>query len=533
VFRNCFLLLLATAACSSEDTTALRGGSSSRTDAGEADVPAPAAKTWKTVFSDLPGALFSVWGRSENDVWVVGSDANDGRGPLILHYDGVRWVRSAVASAGDFWWVHGFDGGPVYMGGSKGVIVRFESGRFTRVQTPPTAGSVFGIWGSEPGEVWAVGGDVAYGTGAFIWRLSTDRFEDVGPLPVPATDVIAYFKVWGTGKNDVWFVGSPGLSMHFDGTRFERVGPGIDDPLFTVHARPAGDLYAAVGGADLGVLIERRVGAPWSPANLPEGTRTLFGVWLTDDGGYAVGDDAAVLSRSSGAWVAEPTDLATRKGLHSVWVDSASGVWAAGGDILSPPYGAGILVHKGKDVAGGFVVEPFAPTDASRDRSETVREGGPDARPKPVEAGSTPSDAAPEGSGRDASRDAVSDGSLVRDARPETGPPRTVSCGAVTCSLPGEICCADTNTGVPAACVARSSSCPSGQAPVYCDEPADCPSGFGCCLNREAQVGPLQNVACEPGCFGPSVCQTTADCNGEACTVFSIMPSYKICPPPP
>src|SRR5262245_43354297 len=41
---------------------------------------------WSLVFNKLPGALISVWGTSENDVWTVGGDPGDG--PTVLHYDG-------------------------------------------------------------------------------------------------------------------------------------------------------------------------------------------------------------------------------------------------------------------------------------------------------------------------------------------------------------------------------------------------------------------------------------------------------------
>jgi hypothetical protein len=413
------------------------------------------------------------------------------------------------------------------------MIVRFDSGRFSRVATPRTAGTVFGIWGTDATDVWAVGGDVLYGTGAFVWRLIGDRFEDVGELPIPAADVVAYFKVWGTGGNDVWFVGTPGLSMHYDGARFERVDPNVSDPLFTVHARPARDLYAAVGGADLGVLIERGVSTPWSVASVPAGTRTLFGVWLTADGGYAVGDEGTVLSRSGGAWVNERTGIAVEKGFHSVWVDAKSGVWAVGGDILSPPYGAGMLIHRGTGVPSSYSNEPVLPADAATDHSVSGTEAGFDASPTTVDASADRSVVSDAAHDRDAIADVSRDTPAVRDTGPETGPPKMVGCGTSTCVLPGEVCCADPDTGVPVGCSAAGSPCPGGQARVSCDEPADCPTGFECCLNREAQVGPLQNVECEPDCFGPAVCKTISDCGGEACSVFTIMPSYMICPPPP
>jgi hypothetical protein len=283
----------------------------------------------------MPGALFSVWGKDERDVWVVGSDAKDGHGPLVLHYDGTRWIRKAVVSTGDLWWVHGFENGLVFMGGTDGTVLRFDAGRFTRVATPNHDVTVFGIWGARR-ECLGGGRRRPYGTGAFMWRLAGDRFEDVGPSP-SHRETLSPIKVWGPEKRRL-DRRSPGTSMHST-VRASARRPGRPRPLFTVHARSAGDLYAAVGGADLGVLIERGANAPWKSAAVPSGTRTLFGVWLTAQGGYAVGDDGTVLSRSSGAWVDERTGLAKGKGLHSVWMDATSGVWAAGGDILAPPTG--------------------------------------------------------------------------------------------------------------------------------------------------------------------------------------------------
>ena len=60
------------------------------------------APTWTLVHDKLPGALLSVWGTSESDVWTVGGDARDGTGPLVLHYDGTAWSRVETGlTAGD------------------------------------------------------------------------------------------------------------------------------------------------------------------------------------------------------------------------------------------------------------------------------------------------------------------------------------------------------------------------------------------------------------------------------------------------
>jgi hypothetical protein len=299
--------------------------------------------------------------------------------------------------------------------------------------------------------------------------------------------------------------------------------PGVPDPLFTVHASPSGSDYAVVGGSDLGVLLERTSAGSWSQAALPQGTPLLTGVWLTDDGGFTTGAQGTVLSRRRGAWTVEATGLSTEKALHSVWVDPAGGVWAAGGDVLVPPFGNGVLIHRGTAVPTTYSVEDAPP--------DPVRESGPD--------------------GRAPSRDAMADASTVDsspvppspglgDGMPDQWAPpeppdageRHVRCGAATCTLPGERCCANATTGVPAGCVATSEACPSGRAPVSCDEPADCGTGKSCCLNRYLQAGALQNVQCQPSCVGPSVCQTASDCGGATCTTFPIMKSYEICAPP-
>src|SRR5687767_13230625 len=53
----------------------------------------PRTYAWQPVATDANGALLSVWGTSERDVYVVGADSRDGYGPTALHYDGTGWTR--------------------------------------------------------------------------------------------------------------------------------------------------------------------------------------------------------------------------------------------------------------------------------------------------------------------------------------------------------------------------------------------------------------------------------------------------------
>ena len=93
-----------------------------------------------------------------------------------------------------------------------GVILRHwpESaggdGSFTKMTTPGT-GTVFGIWGATPDDVWAVGGDSSE-IGGFAWRLDDDSWTPEPSLPGDVTANAAVWKVFGTAANDAWFVGS-------------------------------------------------------------------------------------------------------------------------------------------------------------------------------------------------------------------------------------------------------------------------------------------------------------------------------------
>src|SRR5258706_14912027 len=85
---------------------------------------------WREVFRDLPGALISVSGTSEKDVWTVGGDPGDGSGAFVLHFDGTGWRRLSTGQNADLWWAHPFLDVPVFIGGSKGTILRYQNDTF-------------------------------------------------------------------------------------------------------------------------------------------------------------------------------------------------------------------------------------------------------------------------------------------------------------------------------------------------------------------------------------------------------------------
>lgn len=288
--------------------------------------------------SDMPAALLSVWGTSAHDVWSVGGDANDGHGPYVLHYDGTGWTRLETGTRGDLWWVHGFEDGPIFMGGSRGTILEYDDDHFTKMPTPDAAGTVFGIWGISPEQLWAVGGRPD--ESGFIWRRAGEGWEPANLDPdLIATQAV--FKVWGRDAAELCFVGARGLSLRFDGDHFERLETGTDQLLFTVHSD--GGSFVAVGGRDNGVILEEGPDG-WrdvAPASAPP----LNGVAERDGRAYAVGANGEVLTRRDGTWMRLETGLDLRRDLHSVWIDPEGGVWSAGGHLTGTPLVQGVLVH--------------------------------------------------------------------------------------------------------------------------------------------------------------------------------------------
>jgi hypothetical protein len=310
----------------------------------------PSTPDWQVVARHMPSALLSVWGTSADDVYLVGGDANDGRGPAVLHFDGTSWTRLATGQVGNLWWVFGFPGGPVFMGGDGGMILRYQGGSFTRmaVQATPSTGTVYGIWGATPGDMWAVGGSPSGGSGAFAWRLQGDTWVAAPGLTVdPARD--ALWKMYGRSAGDAWMVGTNGKVVRWDGVAL-TASTVAGESLFTVHADA--NRFVAVGGFGTGKILEND-GSGWHDAS-PSGAPSFIGVCLSSHGDYVVGQEGTVYQRSGSRWSAVKLGITLDEQLHSVWIDPSGGVWAVGGQVLTLPLTDGIVLHQGTQVPEGL-----------------------------------------------------------------------------------------------------------------------------------------------------------------------------------
>lgn len=313
----------------------------------------PAEPEWEVVHENLPAALLSVWGTAADDVWAVGADPGDGSGPLVLHYDGASWKRRATGDTGDLWWVFGFEKGPVYLSGAGGRILRFADGEFTALATPSQDVVVFGLWGSSPEDLWAVGGAAGGAQGAFAWRLQGDTWVEAEGFPAALSEGNALWKVSGRSADDVWMVGTDGALVHWNGQALELGDAQTGESLFTVASTP--DLSIAVGGFGTGSILEND-GSGWKNVG-PGGMSPVVGVAAAGEVAYAVGQFGATYVRSREGWREDEGAPQLPESLHAVWIDPDGGVWSVGGQIMSLPLVEGVLLHKGSQSVSGEITQ--------------------------------------------------------------------------------------------------------------------------------------------------------------------------------
>jgi hypothetical protein len=284
------------------------------------------------------GAIMSVWGPAEDEVYVVGGQVGPSTG-LVLRYDGADWVDEPLpADTPMLDWVYGVDG-KVWAVGQDGVILIREDGEW-RSEASPVDNILWGVWGASQDEVWAVGGD-GFGDDPVLLRRSADTWEPV-TVPDLGVEAFGFFKVWGTAADDVWVVGDAGATLHWDGVAWS---PHLSDDsvdLISVWGTPD-EGVVAVGGRAMG-RVGRWSGTQWQAETLS--TPGLNGVWLDPAGGItAVGNQGTILDIAPGGFGFEPEESGSLLALHAVYGFSGGPRYAVGGSLLAAPPYVGVVLR--------------------------------------------------------------------------------------------------------------------------------------------------------------------------------------------
>jgi hypothetical protein len=279
------------------------------------------------VASDRKPDLHSIWGRSDDDVWVVGRE-------LLRHWDGCRWEARSLGllTTNDqfFKSVRGTDKGEIWVmssngkirrldgevlsdsdyngGGSRtdlkalwigddadawavgagGLIVHWDGQRWTEVASATTM-TLNAVWGSGPSDVWAVGG-IAHERGVIL-HWDGLSWSDTGVVTPTGL-----FGIWGTSSNDIWAVGgdrapaSPfgdaeGRALHWDGQAWTRTSTGTLS-ILAITGAASDDVWIA----SLDRKLVRWDGQTWRVEGLTDAIP--FAMWRSPSGALWVAGDS-------------------------------------------------------------------------------------------------------------------------------------------------------------------------------------------------------------------------------------------------
>ncbi|MBN1670081.1 MAG: VCBS repeat-containing protein [Kiritimatiellae bacterium] len=294
--------------------------------------------THTATLTDKP--LCGVWGTSESDVYAVGGVSGQG---AILHYDGTAWSSMALRTNISLSAVWGTGPANLYAVGSERrestyvpVVLR-GNGQSWRVQDSPVlegigTGSFADVWGSGPGDVYAVGG-MAPGYGPNRGLIC--HYDGAGWTVVDRnrTGWPDWWRaVWGSGPDDVFVVGRGSTVFHYDGAGWAQMTlPAVDswDDLADVWGTGPNDVYVIKQyGQTLyhydGTSWKVRSIAPYSPYDGYQ-----FALWGTDGNNLFAG-----LSHFDGSEWTRTLGFARR--IYGVWGPNPNTVFAVGesGTIL-------------------------------------------------------------------------------------------------------------------------------------------------------------------------------------------------------
>lgn len=293
---------------------------------------------WSLATDSLDRVVLSV---SAEPVWVVGGGQGNGAESLVKRLRGSAW-ESVPGVSGDetLWWVSSG-----FVVGERGAIYRVVGDALEKATPALTAATLYGVWGASASEVWAVGGSpLGNAENDVILRFDGTSWARVAvaqPLDV------AYFKVWGSARDDVWIVGQQGVVLHFDGNSWSRVQTPTRATLLTVTGRSANEVWA-VGGPP--AVLLRWDGTAWHDEQPPFSASGLTGVSFAPNGDlFVVGLAGTRWRRTNGAWT-DDSEVLPLGDLHAVWAGLGE-AWAVGGNYIATDPGTkrrGIVARYGR-----------------------------------------------------------------------------------------------------------------------------------------------------------------------------------------
>ncbi len=181
-----------------------------------------------------------------------------------------------------------------------------------------------------------------------------------------------FYAVWGTGADDVYVVGQPGLIYHWNGSAWAREDSHTTEVLTDVWGDGSGTVYVTGNNG----TILRKSGGGWSRMN--SGTsKNLFAVGQYHGTVVAAGRNGAVQRLSGGNWTTSPSVIFVRdpngavtdtldlsKDIESLTTVFEYGIGGSDGIVLMQDQDADYLLRRVKG-GEGWVAASFGSADIS------------------------------------------------------------------------------------------------------------------------------------------------------------------------
>ncbi len=265
------------------------------------------------------------------------------QGGDVLTYDG-EFDELLTPQATLIFDVDGFDATDVYAVGADGLVLHFD-GIEWRPEDLSTERDFHGLWCADGGSIVAVGDDVLAVKKDDLW--SVQEGADLGSM----------HKIWGTGLDDLYTIGSHGTILHFDGSEWTKMTHPTDQLLCGIWGSGPSDVYVvSAGGCSGGGDIMHYDGETWEIVYNARRT-PLYTVWGTAaDNVIAVGSDGGDFYQYDGdTWV--KNDYLWDPPTNDVHGNSAYNIYAGG-------YEGGFWHWDGSD---WHMVEPRLPDQLTDD----------------------------------------------------------------------------------------------------------------------------------------------------------------------
>ncbi|WP_224361242.1 CBM96 family carbohydrate-binding protein [Hyalangium versicolor] len=292
-----------------------------------------AGNEWELLGPKNPGPggnaiVYELWMDSPDNGWAADDEG-------LLHWDGAEWtwLEEVAGYRTGFYSVWGSGANDVWASGAWSTVSHFDGTRWKHMYWDgqqmkeglgffgnyPNGTTIYDIWGSGPNDVWFVGPGFLLHWNGTTWTQMQ-----------PPSWLNWLTSVHGSGPNDVWAVGSGGTMFHFDGTSWTNYTIDMADTLEAVWVASPTDAWA-VGFSGRAMHWN---GTSWAqvPTNTSVGLNGIHGTGPNDV--WAVGDQGTVIHWNGTVWT--PVRSGTGLGLQGVFATSSGKVWFSGlrGTIL-------------------------------------------------------------------------------------------------------------------------------------------------------------------------------------------------------